>query len=301
MKLFYKSNDQYEDVKIRRTYYINLYYGVLSNIVSNLFTYKNMDIILSNDLKKCFFSSHYVGAFKVNGDILFSPLEPIGSPNILGDFDTFKPLMYNKDVVRISEFILGCDKTMRTLSDKIICFIFANRLADLLISVDTAIIDSRINNIFKGTENQIKNMLLSWEKRNIGAPLTVKLENKDNFDIQVEQLVKPTMISDFYNGYREILNEFLSCLGVTSLSAPNKKERLVTGELNQYDGMQTSIFIDKYTQRQKFINEINEKYGTDFVVIPNVDISMFNEDNTNDPSQYSEGNIDDMFNFRKEE
>lgn len=54
MELFFKPKDIYDDTKIRHNYYLNLYYGVFSNILSNLFTFKNLDIVLSNDLKKCF-------------------------------------------------------------------------------------------------------------------------------------------------------------------------------------------------------------------------------------------------------
>ena len=274
---------------MRHNYYLNLYYGVFSNILSNLFTFKNLDIVLSNDLKKCFFASYYVGAYKDNDKLLFTPLEPCGTPNILGDYREFKPLLYNKNqTVTINEIVIGCDKTMRTLSDKIICYIFANKIADVLISIDTAIVDSRINNIFVGSENEIKDMLLSWEKRKIGSPVTVKLPNKDNFDVRAEQLVKPTAVTEFYNSYRDIINEFMITTGLASIVNPNKTERLITGELGAYDVLKTTLYLDKFVQRQKFVKQVNEKYGTNIEVVPNVDIDLFN----NTPNDNMEG-VDD--------
>jgi hypothetical protein len=279
MELFFKPQDQYDDTKMRHNYYLNLYYGVFSNILSNLFTFKNLDIILSNDLKKCFFSSYYVGAYKDKDDkLLFTPLEPTGVPNVLGDYREFKPLLYNNEqIVTSNDIVIGCDKTMRTLSDKIICYIFANKIADVLISIDTAIVDSRINNIFVGSENEIKDMLTSWEKRNIGVPVTVELPNKDNFDVRVEQLVKPTAVTEFYNSYRDIINEFMITTGLASIVNPNKTERLITGELGAYDGLKTTLYLDKFVQRQKFVKQVNDKYNTNIEVVPNVDIDLFND------------------------
>ena len=118
MELFFKPQDQYDDTKMRHNYYLNLYYGVFSNILSNLFTFKNLDIVLSNDLKKCFFSSYYVGAYKDKDDkLLFTPLEPTGVPNVLGDYREFKPLLYNNEQILTSnDIVIGCDKTMSTVT-----------------------------------------------------------------------------------------------------------------------------------------------------------------------------------------
>lgn len=285
MDLFFKPKDQYEDTVVRHNYYLNLYYGVFSNILTNMFTYKNMDIILSNDLKKSFFTSFYVGCFKDNtrDNILFSPLEPQGEPNILGDYNEFKSLMYDTGkTFRTSEFILGCDKTVRTLSDKIICYIFANKVADILISIDVAIVDSRLQNVFVGTENEIKDMLAKWEKRNIGVPLTVELPSMKNFDVKVEQLEKPSQVTELYNAYRDVINEFMMVTGLASVMNPNKKERLVAGETQGYDGIRTTVYLDKYCQRQKFIEEINNKYGTKYEVIPNMSLSiLYSEEDEN--------------------
>lgn len=283
MELFYKPKDQYQDTVMRHNYYLNLYYGVFSNILCNLFTYKNLDIILSNDLKKSFFSSYYVGAYKNKDELIFTPLEPIGQPNVLGDFREFKSLLYNKtQTVTSKDMVIGCDKTMRTLSDKIICYIFANKIADLLISIDNAIVSSRINNVFIGTENEIKDMLTTWEKRNVGVPLTIKLTNKENFEARTEQLAPTTAVTDYYNNFRDIINEFMITTGLASIVNPNKAERLITGELGAYDGLKTTLYLDKFTQRQKFIKDVNEKYGTNIEVVPNVDIDLFNEtDNDN--------------------
>lgn len=278
MELLFQPKDKYDDVKIRHNYYLNIYYGLFSNIATNMFTYKNLDNILSNDLKKCFFTSYYVGAYKDGDSLLFTPLEPKGEPNVLGDFNEFHPLMYNKSqTVTSSDMIIGTDKTMRTISDKIICYVFANKVADILISIDTAVVDSRLNNIYVGTENEIKDMLLSWENRNIGAPVTVKLANKESFDVKVEQLAKPTMVSDFYGSYRDIINEFMIVIGISTISNPNKKSRMITGEIGLYDSLKSTVYLDKFVHRQKFIKKLNEEYGTEIEVVPNVDLDLFIE------------------------
>lgn len=278
MELFYKPNDQYKDTQIRHNYYFNLYYGVFSNILCNLFTFDNLDNILSNDLKKCFFTSFYVGAYMEKDKLLFTPLEPAGQANILGDYREFKSLMFNNSqILTVKDIVIGQDKTLRSLSDKIVCYIFANKIADILISIDTAIVDSRINNIFVGSENEIKDMLLSWEKRNIGSPITVKLPNKDNFDVKVEQLVKPVEVSEFYNNYRDVINEFLITTGLANIVNPNKSERLITGELSAFDDLKSTIYLDKFIQRKKFIEEVNKKYETNIDVKPNIDISQFSD------------------------
>ena len=94
---------------------------------------------------------------------------------------------------------------------------------------------------------------------------------------RAERQEHPTIIKDYYDAFREILNEFMIITGLNSMYSPNKKERLLVDELKQTDNIKSSILSDKYQCRLNFIDLINERYGHDYFVEINVDESFLNQ------------------------
>lgn len=268
-----------EDVITRKNTYIYLLYGALSNILGNIFDFKNLNDIDEIDLKRCLFYSHYVGFTKNNDRLTFLPLNPIGNQNYYNEFTTFKsaiPLNNNIEFTTYSnENIVGFNRSFYCLSDSAICNIYANRLAELLISIDNAIIASRIINIFFGSENEIKDNLTMYQLKNIGQPFTFKNDIGNSKKAEADRQEHPVIVKDYYDTFREILNEFMLISGLSALTTPNKKERLLVGEIENTDDIKSSILKDKFQNRKAFLDKINLNYGTDYKVEFNINNTFF--------------------------
>lgn len=264
-----------QDVKGKKIMYQTLFFGTLSSIVGNVFDYEGFEPIDEIDLKRCFLFSHYVGYL----DRLrkFVPLSPAGIRNFYNEYTEFRSAVGDEQEefsVYSDKNIVGFSRSFYTINDAYVCYIYACRLAELVISIDNAVIASRILNIFVGNENQTLELNELFQRINLGYPYTIKEEfNEDS--ARVLQLQQPTEINKFYDAYRDIINEFLMVEGLSSLVNPAKKERLLTDEISSNEDIKSTILMDKYQNRQAFLDKINTKYGTDYQVKFNLNMDDF--------------------------
>lgn len=252
-------------------YQIELY-GALSNVLGNIFDYENLDNIDEIDLKRTFFYSHYVG---YDNDIKkFVPLTPAGAQNIYNEYTAFYSAIGDvkkKFNVFDKNTPVGYGRSFFTVSDAFLCWDYAGRLAEILISIDLSVLASRILNVFVGSENQANELKLIYQKLNCGIPAHITAEfNEENF--KALQLHEPHSIMEYYDAFRNILNEFLTVSGLSSLVNPSKKERLIVGETENNEDIKSTILFDKYQNRKKFLDTINETFGTNYTVTFNVNI-----------------------------
>ena len=80
------------------------------------------------------------------------------------------------------------------------------------------------------------------------------------------EFTQPTTVDDYYNGLRDVLNEFLTTTGLSSLVNPNKKERLITDEISSNDDIKNTLLSNRVDNRKAFIEGINDKFGTVYKV-----------------------------------
>lgn len=260
------------DVEFKKRKYTMLLYGAFSNVLGNIFDYENLNNIDEIDLKKTFFYAFYVGYD--NDYNKFVPLVPAGAKNIYNEYTEFNSAIGDVKK-RFSVFDpktpVGYGRSFFTFSDAFICYEYASRLAEVLISIDNSIIASRILNVFVGSENQELELKNIYEKLNCGIPAHITAEfNDENF--KALQLKEPQSVVYFYDAFRNILNEFLTISGLSSLVNPSKKERLITSETENNEDIKSTILFDKYQNRKKFLDKVNETYGTNYTIKFNVNI-----------------------------
>ena len=264
-----------QDVAGKKIMYQTLFFGTLSSIVGNVFDYEGLESIDEIDLKRCFLFSHYVGF----SDKLrkFVPLTPAGTRNFYNEYTEFRPAVGDETEdysVYSDKNIVGFSRSFYTINDAYVCYIYACRLAELVISIDNAVVASRILNIFVGNENQKLELEEMFQRINLGYPYTIKEEFNEN-SAKILQLQQPTEINKFYDAYRDIINEFLMVEGLSSLVNPAKKERLLTDEISSNEDIKSTILMDKYQNRQAFLDKINAKYGTDYQVKFNLNMDDY--------------------------
>lgn len=269
----YDSNDLYGNIIEKRNLYIMIFYSCLSNVLGNVFNYTGMSIKQENDIKKCFMYSNFVGWYADYSQ--FIPLTPIGEKNYFYEYNDFIPLyrtINKKFNINDTENIVGFNKSFNSVIDDVICVTYATRLAELIISIDSAVLSSRILNIFAGSENQLKMLDDFFQRLNSGLPYMKVTEKFQIENFKSLQLQKPEAITSFYEGYSNIINEFLMVTGLNALIFPNKKERMIVSESEGLNDIKSTLLQDKYKNRKDFLDKINENHGTNFDVEFNVDV-----------------------------
>lgn len=268
---------EFTDVTSKKLLYQGLFFGTLSSILGNVFDFNNMEEIKEIDLKRCYLYAHYIGYSKRLEN--FVPLTPKGSRNFFNEYTDFESAIGDlKDNFSVTdkENIVGFNKSFYTVSDAFTCYVYACRLAELIISIDNAVVASRILNIFVGNENQKKEMEDYWQRINMGIPYTITEEFYDRDTAKVLQLQKPEEINKFYDAFRDIINEFMMVSGLSALLNPTKKERLLTDEVTAgNEDIKGTILYDKYQNRKAFLDKINDVYGTNYEVTFNVNMDDY--------------------------
>lgn len=294
----FNCNDLYTNIVMKRDLYTAIFYSTLSNVLGNVFKYGKMTIKQENDIKKCLMFSNFIGWYSDYKQ--FIPLTPRGEKNYFYEYNNFVPLYNTIETVfnvNDTDNIVGYNKSFNSIIDNAICVVYATRLAELVISIDNAVLSSRILNVFAGSDNQLREVNDFFQRLNSGLPYMTVTEkfNIDNF--KSLQLQKPDSITSFYEGFSNIINEFLMITGLNALIFPNKKERMIVSESEGLNDIKSTILQDKYKNRKDFLDKINEYHGTEFTVDFNIDVSE--EFNTLNKMFSGEGESDWYVCFKK--
>lgn len=267
-----QSTNEIEKSINTREYWTLLYYEQLSNIILGVFDYKSEKInkINRERINKSLFYYNYVGCiFDKNYGVLISPVTPQGKADMFNNYTDFKiDLLENSKTYQIDKDIIVCrnlDNTM--ITDNMLCYLFAEQLAELKISILNATILSRYSaNVVTDNENSIREKKSIFDDFQIGK---INFFTKKRIDENIGTLnfVPPEKLTEYYNGRREIINEFLETTGLSSLVNPNKKERLLTEEISSNDDIKSTLLLNKINNRIDFVNSINKKFDLDIKLV----------------------------------
>lgn len=286
--------NQEEQSSIDRIKFFNIWYGVLSNIISSIFDYENIDKTLRRRLDQSFFVSAYVCAFKEDsvGGLVFAPCVPLGERNAWGEFTQFNAILPNGEFkkfdIKKDDFVIGYNYNIPTISDSVMVYQFAETLAEVEISIRNSIILSRKTNVIEiDNENATDEVLSKFNSMKIGNPIIISKRRTDQ-ETRALNIDKPTIVSEYFDGLRDILNEFLTVTGLSSLVNPNKKERLITDEISSNDDIKNTLLKNRIENRIEFIENVNEVFDTDYKVKVNENIQETVNDLYNDVNNYDD-------------
>ena len=249
--------------------WLSIWYGILSNIMCGIFTYEDVPPQLKRRINNSFFTSSYVCAYNdKNLGIVVAPCLPSGNINNWGEYSSYDLILPDgkSKHLKLDECVVGYNYDLPTISDSVLCYQFAEQIAELKVSIENAIILSRKTAILEvPNENAVNEVLQEFNNHRTGNPIIVKKKREEE-SYKTLEFTQPTSIDDFYNGLRDVLNEFLTTTGLSSLVNPNKKERLITDEISSNDDIKNTLLSNRVENRKAFINAINEKFGTDYKV-----------------------------------
>ncbi|MBR2858438.1 hypothetical protein IKE96_04630, partial [bacterium] len=270
--------NQEEKSSIDRIKYFNIWYGVLSNIISSIFDYENIDKTLRRRLDQSFFVSAYVCAFELDsvGGLVFAPCIPMGERNAWGEFTQFQAILpsgeFRQFNITDEKFVIGYNYNIPTISDSVMVYQFAETLSEIEISIRNSIILSRKCTVIEvDNPNATDEVLSKFNSMQIGNPIIIS-KGRANEESKSLNIDKPTIVSEYFDGLRDILNEFLTVTGLSSLVNPNKKERLITDEISSNDDIKNTLLKNRITNRIEFIENVNATFGTNYEVKVNENI-----------------------------
>lgn len=284
--------NQEEKSNIDKIKYFNIWYGVLSNIVSSIFDYENIDKTLRRRLDQSFFVSAYVCAFELDdvGGLVFAPCVPLGERNAWGEFTQYEAILPNgkRKKLTLDDAVIGYNYNIPTISDSVMVYQFATDLSEIKISIRNSIILSRLCTVIEiDNPNATDEVLSKFNSMQIGNPIIIS-KTRTSENAKALNIEKPTSVSEYYDGLRDILNEFLTVTGLSSLVNPNKKERLITDEISSNDDIKNTLLKNRIENRIEFIENVNSKFGTDFEVKVNENIKDTINDLYNDVNNYDD-------------
>ena len=284
--------NQEEKSMIDKIKYFNIWYGVLSNIVSSIFDYENIDKTLRRRLDQSFFVSAYVCAFELDsvGGLVFAPCIPMGERNAWGEFTQYQAILpdgkFKQFDLKKDKFVIGYNYNIPTIADSVMVYQFADTLSEVEISIRNSIILSRKCNVIEvDNPNATDEVLSKFNSMQIGNPIVIS-KSRASEETKSLNIDKPTIISEYFDGLRDILNEFLTVTGLSSLVNPNKKERLITDEISSNDDIKNTLLKNRIENRIEFIEKVNEVFDKDYKVQVNENIKETINDLYNDVNNY---------------
>lgn len=269
--LFFVLNPQntVDKAQLNHLKWSTIWYGVLSNIITGIFDYENVPSQVIRRIEKSFFSSAYVCAYKDdNAGIVVAPCVPKGNINNWGEYSAYEVMLPDgkSKSVNLNECVIGHNYYMPTIADSVLCYQYAEEIAELKMSIDNAIVLSRHTAVMEVPgENALNEALTMFNNHTQGVPVMVAKKRKEDA-YKTLNFTPPSTIDEYYNGLRDILNEFLTTTGLSSLVNPNKKERLIVDEVSSYDDIKNTLLTNRIQNREEFINAVNDKFGTDWSV-----------------------------------
>ena len=274
---FLKRNNPEEEQIFNTLNWNAIYFSFLSNICTGIFDFSNIQKDNEDLLIKSIFSFNYICALKSeDGNIIFCGANPVGNCNNYGLFSEFDVYLTHKTIrkkVTDNDCIIGKINTISGVTYNDICIEFSTILTDIKTSIRSSILLSRITKVFEVDNDKEVNTILTEINQSIelGRPYIVKKKSLSNttnnfIDFDIENTNK------YYDTFREVINEFLTLIGLKSLSAPNKKERLITDEVNSNEDIKSTILKMQYNNISNFINDVNKKFNLDIEVNINENI-----------------------------
>jgi len=270
LMFFIAPTNDLEESTLEKNRWLQIWYGVFSNIMCGIFTYSNMKNYVKRRINQSFLVSNYVVAFydEELKDVVFAPCYPSGERNSWNEYTRYNMILPDgkeRVLKRDSDkFVIGYNYDVPTINDNLICWQFATTISEIKLSIDNSIILSRFSHLIEvENENQVNEILDFISDQRIGKPFTIA-KKRVGTEHKTTNIAPPTSIIDYYDGLRDVLNEFLTVTGLSSLVNPNKKERMITTEITSNEDIKNTLLSNRIENRENFFNEVNEMFGTDY-------------------------------------
>lgn len=281
--LFYlRPTNQTDKTLIDKSIWTDIYYRTLSNILMGLFEYENMSYTLTKRLNYSSFNSTYFGAFKLDDELIFTPLIPHGELNAWGEYSSYSAVMPNGENKNLNreDVVIGSNFYLPIICDSALCYEYAKDLAELKVSIENAIVLSRKTAIIESdNSNEVDELLTQFNSHTLGNPVIIRKSRANGSGNKAMSFGDMSDTTEYYECFRNIITDFLTVTGLSSLVNPNKKERLIVAESESNEDIKNTLIQNRIDNRQYFLDEVNKKFNTDFTFKFNDKVNIDNFEN----------------------
>lgn len=281
--LFYlRPTNQTDKTLIDKSIWTDIYYRTLSNILMGLFEYENMSYTLTKRLNYSSFNSTYFGAFKLDDELIFTPLIPHGELNAWGEYSSYSAVMPNGEnkTLNREDVVIGSNFYLPVICDSALCYEYAKDLAELKVSIENAIVLSRKTAIIESdNSNEVDELLTQFNSHTLGNPVIIRKSRANGSGNKAMSFGDMSDTTEYYECFRNIITDFLTVTGLSSLVNPNKKERLIVAESESNEDIKNTLIQNRIDNRQYFLTEVNKKFNTDFTFKFNDKVNFDNFEN----------------------
>ena len=243
--------------------YLN-YKGQLLSLAKNVFLYENMPENIDMSFARnrivttgsiAFFKDELFGVLALSYNIIGN-LDIYGRPNRIQVYS--KSNGYTRELTR-DEFVIMYDNTEK-MSLMPLIVQYSERLALCERVIDTNLSQQKTPRIWKAPQEKIAS--LKALVNNVDGNIEQIIAYDDLTAKDIDIILEPApFVSDKVQIEKEkIYNEYLRCIGISSVNI-QKKERLITDEIEASQGGSIVMRYNRYEPRKKAIDKINEKWG----------------------------------------
>lgn len=274
----------FEESAFRNNAAFNYYVDRLTELAQSLFKWEGLpEEIPDWFIEKTLFYEGHIVFFKDN-DIGFLAL-----PAALGPGENAYGVPTLRDITAVNGY-----HASRNESDSVIIYnnrlrlpdvgrvrMYAGRLAELDRVIDVNARAQKTPVLVQGTEKQRLSLLNLYKEYDGNAPVIFGDKNLDLNSIRAISTGAPYVAGQIYELKTKIWNEALTFLGISNLTI-NKKERLITDEVQRSQGGTLASRYSRLLARQNAAAEINKMFGLD------IKVSFRDSDETEDPEDIAE-------------
>ena len=273
--------DRYDDI-----------FNHLMNLAINRFTWGNLPLgLTSEQLEKLLIEKGVLMGYKSKYGLVILPCFGENKINIYGLPTHYRTMSVNgimEDLVDIKDGVLLKNNPTST-GDYNLISNYATLLNDIQMTQDVNLFQQNIPKIIiteNGSELTAKNIINKLRQ----FKLFIFARKSITSQIKVEDVLdtsSPYLLDKLTDFEKEKYNQILTRLGINNANT-DKKERLITDEVNANNDL-INVNLDlMFDVRKKFTEEFNSKFGTN-VTVEKREVNL-NDDRANDDNSLSNDN-----------
>lgn len=267
--------------KNNRDVLFDYFFKSLLSKCDSLFEWQDLpETINENFLNSCLFLNGYTAFFKKGGSLHANIGGLGGRPDenyyntrfilanpILGsaEFEVGKTceIMYNTD----SDQQLLNLTTTQTGGLYTLIYTTATMLTDNVLSINSAQINSRVQSVFRAdNDGQAQSARAFLERQYSGEPFSIiTCDDLQKFDVLNLATDTGDNLTHLIELHQHIIADFYNQIGITT-TPYQKKERLITDEINSIDKMTACTLSAMLSARQEACEKINKMFSTNISV-----------------------------------
>lgn len=163
-----------------------------------------------------------------------------------------------------SDSVIVWNNYMRLPSYDAVCM-FARKLYEIDRSIDVNVKAQRTPTLITCDEKQRLSALNLYKEYDGNAPVILGNKDLNLIEFKVLKTDAPFVAKDLYELKVKVWNEALTYLGISNVSV-EKKERLISDEVQRQQGGTMSSRYSRLGMRQQAAEKINRMFGTDIEV-----------------------------------